>query len=119
MSDEVTQVLEQIGVRGIMKLMPLKDRTVSELGIDDLRLIMEVLGVTAEVNDELLQAGVAILKGHGIDRAADIIKNPETVKQLMCLVRGRPSVAVRILECPHCRGFFFDPLASGQKASSS
>lgn len=110
MNAELKTLMDHIGVSGLMRLAPLSSLKIQDLKVDDLALIADVLKLNITVDDELLQSATALLKGEGIDKAADLIKSPETVKRLVVALspKSEGPPLTRVLQCPHCRDFFFE-----------
>lgn len=114
MKIDTDDIIRRIGISGLMKLMPLSSKKVTDLSIDDVRNVHQVLGFTGSVSDDLYSAALALLQNKGIDQAADIIQSPDTISELAGLFQS-PVISddQTILQCPHCHGFFFDTTQHG------
>lgn len=106
------QLMERIGVGGLMKLMPLQSKRVEDLTRDDMELVASTLKISGPVSRELFGSAVALMKGEGIHKAADLIQSPETVTKLVQLLTSGSQEPEEsgglIIQCPHCMKFFFD-----------
>lgn len=91
-------------------LLPLLGKKLDDLTLDDFALIKKTLKVDVEMTDELRSAGIAMLKGEGVNSAADLIQKPESIQKILAFFTGRkPQTEPEktVIMCPHCRKFFF------------
>lgn len=92
----------------LMVIGPLMGRKLSDLTIDDLGHLQSALGLNIRITPELQNAALALLQGKSIDTVADLVQSPESVKQLVSLVKGevKPEVQQAVVRCKHCSEFF-------------
>lgn len=50
--------------------------------------IGDAFGVKIPFNDEVVNAFIAMLKGHNIHQVSDLIKSPESVGEIIAFIRG-------------------------------
>lgn len=50
--------------------------------------IADAFGVVIPFNDEVVQAFIAMLKGHNIHQVSDLIQSPESVGEIVAFIRG-------------------------------
>jgi ribosomal protein L12E/L44/L45/RPP1/RPP2 len=92
-----------------IKLMPLMGKTIQEITVDDLSLVINALNLKVQPTEELRLAAVELLKGRDIDSVADLIKSPESIAMIGNFIQGRKQEIVddrAVTQCPHCDGFF-------------
>lgn len=70
------------------QLASLRDRRLESLTPEEISGIAKMFGVNVEVTDELKAAGMALLAGEDLDTVGDMIQSPESVAQLVQLLKG-------------------------------
>jgi len=108
------QLFTNIGLQGLIKLAPLQSKRIDDLTVDDVSLVADVLKMKSPVSRELFNSAIALMKGEGLNKAADLIQSPEAVKKLVSLmlkqgINPEPEETLEITQCPHCMKFFFQP----------
>jgi hypothetical protein len=109
---DAKQLMDRMGAAGLMKLMPLQSKRIEDLTRGDLELVAQTLKIDTVVSRELFGSAVALMKGEGIHKAADLIQSPETVTKLVQLLSNTKQEPEEsgglIIQCPHCMKFFFE-----------
>lgn len=72
-----------LSLASMMKFAPLMGKRLEELTVKDVSAVLAELGSPVVVNEELLNAGLALLQGQDIHTVADIIKSPDSVMTLV------------------------------------
>lgn len=92
-------------------LIPLFGKKIEDLTLEDLSKVKSVLKLDIELTEDLRKAGIALLKGSGINTAAELIQSPDSIQQLLSFFQQQKQhVDVNdnvVIRCPHCQNFFF------------
>lgn len=93
----------------MLALLPLLGKKIEDLTLLDLEKVKTALKIDVELTEEMRAAGVAMLKGEGINTAADMIQTPESIQKLLAIFqKPKPPVDDKpVIRCPHCNLFFF------------
>lgn len=70
------------------QLASLRGRRLESLTPAEIGGIAKMFGVNVEVTEELKAAGMALLAGKDLNTVSDMIQDPESVGQLVQLLRG-------------------------------
>lgn len=92
----------------LLKLAPLLSKSPDELTDGDLATLSAQFAPGIQLTDELKQAALALLKDSNIHKVSDLIQSPESIKQLVNLVKPSQNVESndeRVIRCPHCQLF--------------
>lgn len=91
-----------------MVVGPLMGRKLVDLTIEDLGLLQSALGLNIRITPELQIAALGLLQGKSIDTVADLVQSPESLQQLVSLVKGevKPEIQQSVVRCKHCNEFF-------------
>lgn len=92
----------------MLALLPLLSKRIDDLTLVDLGKIRDQFNLDVEVTEEMRAAGIAILKGEGIDKVADAIQSPEAIQSLLSMFSKKQKEQPRgsVVACPHCNLFF-------------
>lgn len=92
----------------MITLLPLLGKRIEDLTLIDLERVKKALKIDVQLTEELRAAGIAMLKGDGINTAADMIQSPESVQKLLSFFQKPPAVVddKPVIRCPHCNLFF-------------
>lgn len=71
----------------LAKLAPLLPKRLDELSVEELKGVQTVLGVEADVTEELKAAALALFQGKNLNTVADMIQSPESIKQLVLFLK--------------------------------
>lgn len=72
-----------LSLGSMIRLAPLANLKLEDLTIEHAAAVLEELGVKIPVTDELLRAGVSLLRGEDINSVADMIQSPDSVRKLV------------------------------------
>lgn len=72
----------------IGQLASMRSRRLESLTPGEIGDIAKMFGVNVEVTEELKAAGMALLAGKDLNTVSDMIQNPESVGQLVQLLKG-------------------------------
>lgn len=70
---------------GLSDMLNLKAKDIRK---EDVVRLAEAFNITISVNDELVDAFVALLRGKNIHAVADIIQSPDSVGEIIAFVKG-------------------------------
>lgn len=71
----------------LLSLGDLLKKNANQLTIEDFVRVADALGVEVPVGPELQQAGLALLKGKGINEVSDMIRHPDSLEELVVFFR--------------------------------
>lgn len=72
----------------LSKLAQFANVRVEDLTHEHLHAMADALGYRLEITDELLSAVVTCLRGESIHKAADLIRSPQSMAQLVAILRA-------------------------------
>lgn len=72
---------------GVLALAPLGNKNPNQLTEEDFGAIAKAVNLDVPIGPELRAAGIAFLKGHNINRVADLVQSPEAFEELFTLIR--------------------------------
>lgn len=72
----------------LIALSPLMSKKLDELTPNDLLLVQKTFGLEVDVSPELIEAGVALLRGENIHSVSDLVKSPAAIQQLIQFFHG-------------------------------
>lgn len=72
-----------------LPLLHLRGKRLEDITTEELSKIAEILGIKVNVDDELVRAGMALLRGDNIDTVADMIQSPESIQKIMLFLQGK------------------------------
>lgn len=72
-----------------LPLLDLREKRLEDLSLGDLSKIAIVAGVKINITEELKDAGLALLRGENIDTVADMIKSPDSIRQVVQFLQNR------------------------------
>lgn len=77
-----------MGFARFAPLMYLAGKRLEDLTMSDLQKVSNTMGLEVKITDELQQAALGLLQGKDIHTVADMIQSPDSVAQLINLLRG-------------------------------
>lgn len=93
-----------------LKLLPLLSKQVSAITLDDLKLVRDVLGITAEVTPRLMKTVTNFLLKKDITMVAQIMSDTalqEDIKRFFTPQQQAIDDALTIVECAGCHSHSF------------
>jgi len=78
-----------MGFAKFAPLMYLAGKRLEDLTMVDLQKVTNTLGLEVKITSELQQAALGLLQGKDIHTVSDMIQSPESVTQLINLLRGQ------------------------------
>lgn len=88
---------------GKLSLLSMGNRTLESLTATEIGGIAKAFGLDVPITDELKAAGMALLAGKDLDTVNDMIRSPESIMQLVALLKGgagtpEPTIAEQQVE---------------------
>lgn len=87
---------------GLSRFMNL---STSDLTIEVVRDIAKVFGKEVDVTDDTVRAIADLARENNVDKLADVLGKPETMKRVMEIIMAPPPSAKQdddLIICPHC-----------------
>lgn len=82
-----------LGLDKMLKFAPLMGKRLEDLVLSEIVDVMSAFNVKVDVNDELMEAGLALLRGQNIHSVADMIKSPDSIAQLLAFMQRGLGIA--------------------------
>lgn len=85
-----------LAIAKFLPLLHLKDKRLEDITEEELVRVAGILGIRIDIDEELKNAGMALLKGDNIDTVADMIKSPESIQKIMLFLQGKSAETAAI-----------------------
>jgi hypothetical protein len=72
----------------VINLLYLGEKNPNQLTEEDFSAIAKAVNLEVPIGPELRAAGIAFLKGHNINKVADLVQSPEAFEELFTLLKG-------------------------------
>lgn len=82
-----------LGLATMLKFAPLMGKRLEDLVVSEIVDVLSAFKVNVNVTDELMEAGLALLRGQDINTVADMVKSPDSIVQLLAFMQRGLGIA--------------------------